>query len=182
MLIRPCNDIAEDPEMAVSHVKSAIESAIGQIKYHPSYISRHETCTRYALIDPVLFALGWNLADVIEVEVEYEINDSGRVDYALLDNDDKPVVIIEAKALSFNGTKMSQERQLEAYAKGMKRGYAVLTNGADWKVWDLSKRGGFNAKLVLELNLLENTPRQCATALNRLLRRPLHHRRLGNRP
>ena len=177
MLIRPCNDIAEDPEMAASDVKSAIETAICQIEYYLGYISRHETCTRYALIDPVLFALGWNLADVTEVEVEYEINDSGRVDYALLDNDDKPVVIIEAKALNLNGTKTSQEGQLEAYSKGMKRGYAVLTNGADWKVWDLSKRGGFNAKLVLELNLLENSPRQCATALNRLLRRPLHHRR-----
>ena len=177
MLIRPCNDIAEDPEMAVSDVKLAIEFAVYQIEGYLDHISRHETCTRYDLIDPVLLTLGWNLADVIEVEVEYEINDSGRVDYALLDKDGKPVIIIEAKALSLNGTKVSQEGQLEAYAKGMKRGYAVLTNGADWKVWDLSKRGSFNAKLVLELNLLENSPRQCATALNRLLRRPLHHKR-----
>lgn len=163
--------------MAVSDVKAAIESAIDQIEDYPDYISRHETCTRYALIDPVLFALGWNLADVAEVEVEYEINDYGRVDYALLDNDDEPVIIIEAKALSLNGTKVSQERQLVAYAEGMKRGYAILTNGNDWKVWDLSKRGNFSAKLALELKLTEESPSRCATALNQLLRRPLHHKR-----
>lgn len=163
--------------MAVSDVRAAITDAAVQIEEYYDYISRHETCTRYAVIDPVLDALGWNLSDVTEVEVEYERNGIGRVDYALLDNDDEPAVIIEAKAVSHSGLKASHERQLIAYADGMRRGYAVLTNGAYWKVWDLGKRGNFQSKLILELNILEDTPRQCAADLNRLLRRTLHHRR-----
>ena len=163
--------------MAVADVREAIEQVADHIEEYYDYISRHETCTRYAAIDPVLFSLGWDLSDIAEVEVEYDHNDFGRVDYALLDNDDDPAIIIEAKKLSDSGIRVSHERQLLAYAEGMKRGYAVLTNGIDWKVWDLSKRGNFQSKLVLELNILEDSPRECATELNRLLRRPLHHKR-----
>ena len=163
--------------MAVSDVTTAIEQVADHIEDFYDYISRHETCTRYAAIDPILSALGWDLSDVTEVEVEYEHNEYGRVDYALLDNNDEPAIIIEAKKLSVNGIRIRDERQLLAYAEGMRRGYAILTNGVDWKVWDLSKRGNFQSKLVLELNILGDTPRQCATEMNRILRRPLHHKR-----
>ncbi len=163
--------------MAISDVTMAIELVADHIEDFYAYISRHEICTRYAAIDPILSALDWDLSDVTEVEVEYEHNQYGRVDYALLNNDDEPAIIIEAKKLTVNGIKVRDERQLLAYAEGMRSGYAILTNGVDWKVWDLSRRGNFQSKLVLELNILVDAPRQCATALNRILRRPLHHKR-----
>ena len=117
--------------MAVSDVTTAIELVADYIDNFYPYISRHEICTRYAAIDPVLSALDWDLSDVAEVEVEYEHNEYGRVDYALLDNNDEPAIIIEAKKLSLNGIRVRDERQLLAYAEGMRRGYAKLTNGVD---------------------------------------------------
>ena len=71
---------------------------------------------------------------------------------------------------------MRGERQLLTYADGMRRGYAVLTNGVDWNVWDLSKLANFQSEVILELNILDDSLRQYAADLIRLLRRTLHHR------
>ena len=42
-----------------------------------------------------------------------------------------------------------------SYAQGTRKGYAVLTNGSLWKIWDLSKRGGFEKQLIAEFDIYE---------------------------
>ena len=69
--------------------------------------TRSETSTRYVVIDPVLRGLGWDLSDPSCCRVEYwtKYGSKGgykggrRVDYALLDLDGCPLILVEAKRL-----------------------------------------------------------------------------------
>ena len=84
-------------------LKDTIMAVVRQVGEHGDYIVvTHEMRTRYAVIDPILKALGWDLDDPSQVRVEHEVKVLGkmrRVDYALLSKG-KPVVLVEAKKLS----------------------------------------------------------------------------------
>ena len=165
--------------MAQIDVQQAIESVAETIEGSDDFImSHHETQTRYSLIDPILDSLGWDIHDIEQVEVEYE-NEWGRADYALLGANDNPVIIVEAKRL---GSNLDQNlKQLMAYSEGVKKGYAVITDGDIWKIYDLSKRGRFLNKLCVEIRITHDPARKSAAALNKLLRRNLHRRPSNSR-
>ena len=61
-------------------------------------IRRNEMRTRYALIDPLLRACGWELDDPATVEIEFG-EGPGRIDYVLWDNEGNQYLHIEAKKL-----------------------------------------------------------------------------------
>ena len=161
--------------MAQKDVRDAIERIEKAIEESGEFISEcHEYQTRYTLVDPILVALGWDLSDVNQVEVEYK-TDWGRVDYALLESPDGgPAIAIEAKGLGTNLDAASIQRQILSYAEGMRKGYLVLTDGEVWQVYDLGKRGRFQNKLVEHLCVGEDSATSIATALNKVLRRNLH--------
>ena len=77
-----------------------------RVQSHGSYLSKvDETRTRYTLIDPVLSALGWDVADPSQVRVEIDIDLSTavkKVDYALyrVGSAECPWILVEAKRLS----------------------------------------------------------------------------------
>ena len=112
-----------------------------------SDICTRELRTRYALIDPILKALGWELDDPTQVKIEFEITGSGssstpmRVDYALFDEPTakKPSVIIEAKSLTLGWYRLSNDSQSQlrdyAFGLGLHHCYGVITNGNEWKVY-----------------------------------------------
>lgn len=119
-----------------------------------------ETRTRYWLVDPILRALGWDVNNPDEVRVEYPVN-GGFADYAFfIPGQKNPVMIIEAKAMGDSDiayvlgewqdapenegadwVEWAQKDidQLKGYAAGLKQGYAILTNGIAWCIWDLSE-------------------------------------------
>lgn len=207
----------------MSLLSDAIKKVVRQVGEHGDYIiSVHETRTRYAVIDPILEALGWDLANPSQVRVEYVVEVSGkmrRVDYALFSKG-KPAVLVEAKKLSpaqVDSWKKNWEKekrriqddweklrtgrriqrpkrnfwqadlkseltsdeieQLEDYVKGLQltEGYAVLTNGAEWIVYDLSIRGkgvSLDKKEVRNVNILSlHSLDECVEALGLLRRR-----------
>ena len=113
-----------------------------------------ETHTRYAIIDPILRGLGWDTTDPKECHPEYpRPYPTGRVDYALFGEwsavdieggSIEPAVIVEAKAL--RGELDEHLDQLEQYATiGPPMvpgdGMAVLTNGNEWRMYDIGDRG-----------------------------------------
>ena len=110
--------------MSQKEVQNAIEQSEEVIDEAGEFISGcHEYQTRYALVDPILTSLGWDISDVNQVEVEYD-TDWGRVDYALLKNPDGELAIaVEAKALWTNLAATSIQRQILSYAEGRKKGY-----------------------------------------------------------
>ena len=155
--------------MAIKDVEDAIKHGISMIDDYADLVSSHETCTRYIIIDPILWALGWKTYDPAECEVEYQRGNQGRVDYALFNRDDELVILIEAKRLDKNSANF--ERQLAKYARGMSDGVGVLTDGELWHLYDLSKRGRFESKFVDTVDIYEDNTRNAAQILNRMLSR-----------
>ena len=59
--------------MSQKEVQNAIEQSEEVIDEAGEFISGcHEYQTRYALVDPILTSLGWDISDVNQVEVEYD--------------------------------------------------------------------------------------------------------------
>ena len=146
--------------MTVSAVTTAIKHARGVIgewdegAHHLSDVSWREDQTRYAIIDPILRALGWKTEDPKQCHPEYpRTSNGGRVDYALFRDlaletvmekgMPPPDIIIEAKALPVRLTS-AQLDKLQRYAEGnprMATGLAVLTNGTIWQIYEVQADG-----------------------------------------
>ena len=83
-----------------SRISRGIHSVRSRARTHGNHIAEYETRTKYALIDPLLGALGWNLANPAQVKLELEIK-GGRIDYAFFKSGlENPVVLLEAKRLT----------------------------------------------------------------------------------
>ena len=152
--------------MAVKDVEKAIRDVRRTIRDH-WYPHHGEASTRWALIDPIIRALGWETHDPKQCEVEYPIIEDGKVDYALFDRckyieyeeveDDVefedydeeeeefdigltfhfPVILIEAKSLGADLTNPEYVRQLSRYCDEIGHAFAVLTDGRYWHLYDL---------------------------------------------
>ena len=189
-------------EDRVSH---EISYARKRIATHGDYVNS-EFRTKYVVIDPILRSLGWNTADPGQVRMEHRGDLRTKVqDYVLLDRDGKtPALVLEAKQLPESAVTMAryaqeaeskgrlslwenkvldeltvpQRNQLEEYVQelGMKAGYAVLTNGADWWLYDLEiYAGGDGAKfedvVSARTNITLDSPGR-ASAVLRIITRP----------
>lgn len=170
--------------MSVSAVDATIRSIREVVKEWddadlPAWLEFH---TRYGVIDPIIRALGWDTADPKECHPEYpRPYQEGRVDYALFGTPDvesignnsiPPDVVIESKALRepLDDDAPQLRRYVEAEPR-MRTGVAVLTNGNEWWVYDLTKRGSFERKLVERVNILAGNRRSHAGFLNQWLDR-----------
>ena len=134
-------------EVAIEHVCNVIEEWDAEI--YP-WNAWREDQTRYAIIDPIIRALGWNTADPKECFVEYPMKDdeanSGYADYALFEGCNikdiigrnvPPSVLIEAKSL--RASLDAHTKQLSWYiaTANMTEGVGVLTNGNEWRLYDI---------------------------------------------
>lgn len=143
-----------------------------RIREHGSSIGSHEARTRTSLIDPMLYALGWDVGDPAQVTIERR-TESGRPDYALLGVAGKPVLLIEAKKLSVAVTREAM-RQVASYVmtENMDRDYKVqfcaCTNGDVWKVFDVMASG-----TVLEIQISIDNAADCSFKLLGLWRKSL---------
>ena len=171
--------------MSISAVDTAIRRIREVVKEWddaelPAWLESH---TRYGVIDPIIRALGWDTGDPKECHPEYPRPYlEGRVDYALFgipdvesigNNSGPPDVVIESKALRepLDDDVPQLQRYVEASPR-MRRGVAVLTNGNEWWIYDLTKRGSFGNKLVEQVNILTGGRRSAAQVLNQWLGRP----------
>jgi len=114
--------------------------------------SLKETPTRTIVIDPLLEALGWDVRDPDEVELEYPTVDGKSVDYALKLNR-KPVLLIEAKELDDALTDVKSITQVVGYAANDGIVWCILTNGAKWRVYRSVEKCPAPEKLMFEVNL-----------------------------
>ena len=183
----------------VLDIEDAIREIRGKVKRHEEYFKREEH-TRYALIDPMLKALGWDVSNPDQVRVEYRTRtaqeDSRRVDYALfLDKSKRPVVIVEAKSITRGDIEYAHTgiihdldveevcwtqwqkkavEQLEGYSHGLGARYGVLTNGDFWGIYKLrSKRTPFEQRQIDNFPIANIPIEQSAEKLLRLHRRKL---------
>ena len=203
-----------------------------RVSVHQDYISSvSETRTRYMLIDPILQALGWEIADPSQVKVEIDINDTSKdkkADYALYRSAQPgtPWALVEAKRLErvqidrfqqrqshnrfeqerrwnefggalsstridtsqwadlnilspedlMNWSQLTSRRdrvnQIAAYARefGMSDGYAILTDGDEWAIYELTPNQPFPDSPKSVVRILIDPTYECEEKLNPLRR------------
>lgn len=115
-----------------------IEQIRLSIEAHRGRLHSNEMLTRYALIDPLLRALGWDTEAPDQVEPEFPTQ-KGRPDYALFHNG-QPFLHIEAKSL---GSDLREARDDGfKYCWQNKVPFYVITDGNIWELYDLREMGG----------------------------------------
>ena len=149
----------------------SIETLQERIRTHGKSIGEYESRTRVALIDPMLCALGWVVYDPSRVQIEPRTANGGWADYALLGSNGRPVVFVEAKALSVTKPPVLQTVSYavaENTTNAAKVSYCAWTNGDEWVVLDV-----FNQDTVTQVSLAREDPAKCALKLLGLWRRSL---------
>ena len=129
-----------------------------RIEKHEDVLSKNETATRYALIDPLLTALGWDLQDPGQVRMEYDTG-KGRVDYAMFarggGDTGSPELVVEAKNLgkpTSDGIDQSINYCLQDGVPCF-----VVTNGDAWEAYDLRKDGKLTDRRMVDFSLTATT-------------------------
>jgi len=111
-----------------------------------------EIPTRTIFVDPLLNALGWDIRDPDEVELEYPTIDGKSVDYAPKINR-KPVLFVEAKPLKDTLTDVKSITQVVGYAANDGVEWCILTNGVKYKVYRSTEKAEAPDKLLFEVSL-----------------------------
>ena len=125
----------EESSQSPNDLSKVISSLNTSIEKHRRELSTSEKRTRQVLIDPLLEALGWNLADLNEVYVEYNVG-RGRADYAMFAGKDTPSFIVEAKKLGRPLVEgVSQSR---VYCNELGIQHFVVTNGLSWAIYEMN--------------------------------------------
>ncbi|MBN1516955.1 type I restriction enzyme HsdR N-terminal domain-containing protein [Candidatus Sumerlaeota bacterium] len=128
---------------------------IGMIRQKLPSLRRHalkETPTRTIVIDPLLDALGWDVRDPDEVQLECPTVDGKFVDYALKLNR-KPVLLVEAKAIDDPLDDVKAITQIVGYAANAGIVWCILTNGIKWRVYRSVEKCPAPDKLMYEVSL-----------------------------
>ena len=111
-----------------------------------------EIPTRTIFVDQLLQALGWDVRDPDEVELECPTIDGKSVDYAVKINR-KPVLFMEAKALNDPLTDVKSITQVVGYAANAGVEWCILTNGVTYKVYHSTEKAEAPEKLLFEISL-----------------------------
>jgi hypothetical protein len=122
--------------------------------------------TRYALVDPILRALGWDTEDPEQVVPEFQ-TEVGRPDYILHCADLR--IGVEAKRLGADERTFEQAYMRAAPLWQAKRiRYYIITDGDRWVLWDISqpKEKG----LIADIQLSRDNPGDAARQLLALWR------------
>ena len=149
--------------MPLDDLVNVIETLQQRIKDHGDSLRQNEYRTRAALIDPLLRALGWDVADPGLVTPEYSAG-NGRADYALLGGNGNPAAFIEAKHFGEPLERPQHTEQVFTYALIQQVRYAGLTDGNLWVLYDVAEFSGGERRL-LQVSMANEPAHQCALQL-----------------
>lgn len=120
---------------------------------------KNEAATRAVLIDPILRALGWEIANTDMVEVEKAFGQM-RADYALFDENGDVKVLLEAKSLDEQLDTNKILISLISYALTFGIDDVFLTDGNIWKHYsDFSTKPIIPTKII---DIANDSPTECA--------------------
>ncbi len=146
--------------MLIDELVKEIEKLKARILDYQADLQKDETRTRMALINPLLQVLGWDTSNPGMVTPEYGLS-NGRADYALLDDQGKVVVFLEAKRL---GEQLARHRsQVDDYARDIGCRYPALTDGNNWEIYDRAKYDVPSSQShILKLSIVDDPSYKCA--------------------
>ncbi len=133
--------------MPLDDLVRVIETLQQRIRDHGDSLRQNEIRTRVALIDPLLKALGWDVADPGLVTAEYDVS-GRRADYALLGTGNIPAATVEAKKL--NESLEPHRLQMLNYSNAAGIRFAGLTDGNKWEFYEIFKQGTLDERRLLE--------------------------------
>lgn len=110
-----------------------------------------ETPTRVIFTDVLLQALGWDVRNPDEVELECPTIDGKSIDYALK-IDGKSILFVEAKPLNDPLTDVKSITQVVGYAANAGVEWCILTNGVTYKVYHSTEKAEAPEKLLFEVS------------------------------
>ncbi len=115
-----------------------------------------EEATKTSMIMPFFQMLGYDVFNPLEFVPEYTadvgIKKGEKVDYAIIDEEGKPLILIEAKWCKENLDRHGS--QLFRYFATTKAKFGILTNGIVYRFYtDLEEQNKMDEKPFLELNL-----------------------------
>ena len=141
--------------MLLDELIEVIEKLKHRIADHGPTLRDNETRTRMALIDPLLQVLGWDTADPTLVIPEYDVN-GRKADYALLGQKRRPTATLEAKKL---GEPLhSHLGQMINYSNIAGIEYAGITDGDQWELYEVFRRGTLDERKMLNLRISASPP------------------------
>lgn len=169
--------------MTITAVEGAIRQVRKQLEDYPFKPDKegheyryNEVETRYALIDPIIRALGWELSDfdqcAYEADPKWKQWMGRDADYVFWGQEKEEAVwVLEAKRVRNELKSGAEEAQLAGYVSEMESGMAVLSNGRTWYLYNLKLAGTKNSEIrkVEEVHLLNDDLRDAARKLHEQL-------------
>jgi len=168
-------------EIMMKEIIKCIETLRIQLERHRK-AGLKEYPTRTIFIDPMLGALGWDIRDPDEVDLEHPTVDGKSVDYAMKINR-KVVLHLEAKQIGDPLDDVKSITQVVGYAANDGVEWCVLTNGVRYKVYKASEMASAPDKLLFEMSIDPDdsnglTVEEIAKQFNRLSRDSMAEGRL----
>ena len=129
-----------------------------RIEMHAPSLRANEALTRYALINPLLIGLGWDISDPAQVVPEFTVpSNQKRADYALFRPGNRvPYIIIEAKKLGEGLSEAAHQAVTYCTVDGYE--YFAVTDGQVWELYRTRSFGELSKKRVTKFDLLEDSP------------------------
>ena len=162
-------------------LRAKLDSHAAKIKEIVSLCTTEEQ-TKISLINPYIELLDFDVRDPRKVQFEYVVDvrsNSERVDYAILGENQDPVILIEAKSASQDLSVRTKRDQIRSYADQIGSvKFMVLTNGVIWQ-WFKKKNDRFGNNVLADEPFLEYVALQPSTLelpfLNEVLDNNLEH-------
>ena len=123
---------------------------------------RNEASISQGVVLPTLRALDWDVFNPESVFPEYPIG-SKRVDFALLNEGQRPILLIEVKQ---PGRADGADRQLFEYAFHQGVPFVLLTDGHEWHFYLPGELGNYDERRVYKLDLIEREINEVVSHLN----------------
>ena len=148
--------------MGLDDLVGCIELLNNRMRSYRTDLEENEIRTRMALIDPLLRALGWDVADPAVVKPEHKVGNK-LADYALLRSDGKAAATLEAKKL---GESLGAHwMQMLNYANASGIEYVGITDGNHWELYDVFRRGTLEERRLLDVSIADAPAHESALKL-----------------
>ena len=135
------------------------------IKADTNSSSENEAATCQRIVLPILFALGWDIFNTLEVVPQYSIENK-RLDYALRAQE-RNKVFLEIKKPSEDLEKHQEQLLNYAFREGV--ALAILTNGISWWFYLPLKEGNWEQRKFFTIDLIEQPVEDAADKFFSLL-------------
>ena len=150
--------------MPLHDLVQVIETIQQRIRDHGDTLRQNETRTRMALIDPLLTALGWDVADPGLVVAE--VMEEHPVEYMLMEPNGGALVSIVTRGLGDDAE--PHRRQLLDWFHESHDLYLCFTDGNQWEVYDAIRPVSPRPNRVFSISLSDDATEHCSENVVRL--------------